>query len=63
MSNATANKGWLALVALATAQFLMVLDQSVMNVSIGALVHDFHTTVTTIRRSSPSTAWSWPCSS
>ncbi len=27
MNNATANKGWLALVALATAQFLMVLDQ------------------------------------
>ena len=49
MNNATANKGWLALVALATAQFLMVLDQSVMNVSIGALVHDFHTTVTTIQ--------------
>jgi MFS family permease len=49
VNNATANKGWLALVALATAQFLMVLDQSVMNVSIGALVHDFHTTVTTIQ--------------
>ena len=49
MNNATANKGWLALVALATAQFLMVLDQSVMNVSISALVHDFHTTVTTIQ--------------
>ena len=47
--NATASKGWLALVALATAQFLMVLDQSVMNVSISALVHDFHTTVTTIQ--------------
>ena len=44
MDNATANKGWLALVALATAQFLMVLDQSVMNVSISALVRDFHTT-------------------
>ena len=49
VNNATANKGRLALVALATAQFLMVLDQSVMNVSIGALVHDFHTTVTTIQ--------------
>ena len=49
VNNATASKGWLALVALATAQFLMVLDQSVMNVSIGALVHDFHTTVTTIQ--------------
>ena len=46
---ATASKGWLALVALATAQFLMVLDQSVMNVSISALVKDFHTTVTTIQ--------------
>ena len=43
------SKGGLALVALATAQFLMVLDQSVMNVSISSLVHDFHTTVTTIQ--------------
>jgi len=34
---------------LATAQFVMVLDQSVMNVSISALVKDFHTTVTTIQ--------------
>ena len=42
-------KGWLALVALATAQFVMVLDQSVMNVSISALVKDFNTTVTTIQ--------------
>ena len=49
VNNAAVNKGWLALVALATAQFLMVLDQSVMNVSISALVHDFHTTVTTIQ--------------
>ena len=47
--NATSGKGWIALVALATAQFLMVLDQSVMNVSISALVKDFHTTVTTIQ--------------
>ncbi len=46
---ATSSKGWLALVALAAAQFLMVLDQSVMNVSISALVKDFHTTVTTIQ--------------
>ena len=45
----TSSEGWLALVALATAQFLMVLDQSVMNVSISALVTDFHTTVTTIQ--------------
>jgi EmrB/QacA subfamily drug resistance transporter len=48
-TGATSSKGWLALVALATAQLLMVLDQSVMNVSISALVKDFHTTVTTIQ--------------
>ena len=47
--SATTKKGWLALVALATAQFVMVLDQSVMNVSISALVKDFNTTVTTIQ--------------
>ncbi len=49
MDDAVAGTGWLALVALAAAQFLMVLDQSVMNVSISALVEDFHTTVTTIQ--------------
>ncbi len=49
MNDGKGSKGWLALVALATAQFLMVLDQSVMNVSISALVQDFHTTVTTIQ--------------
>ena len=43
------SKGGAALIALATAQFLMVLDQSVMNVSISQLVADFHTTVTTIQ--------------
>ena len=37
------------LVALAGAQFIMVLDQSVMNVSISALVEEFNTTVTTIQ--------------
>ena len=37
------------LVALAGAQFVMVLDQSVMNVSISQLVDDFDTTVTTIQ--------------
>lgn len=42
-------KRWWALVALATAQFVMVLDQSVMNVSISTLVDDFDTTVTTIQ--------------
>ncbi len=40
---------WSALVALATAQFVMVLDQSVMNVSISTLVDDFDTSITTIQ--------------
>ncbi|MCZ7627923.1 MAG: MFS transporter [Microthrixaceae bacterium] len=40
---------WWPLVSLATAQFVMVLDQSVMNVSISQLVDDFDTTVTTIQ--------------
>jgi EmrB/QacA subfamily drug resistance transporter len=40
---------WAPLVALATAQFVMVLDQSVMNVSISTLVDDFDTSVTTIQ--------------
>lgn len=40
---------WLPLLALAIAQFVMVLDQSVMNVSISQLVVDFDTTVTTIQ--------------
>jgi MFS family permease len=40
---------WGALVVLAIAQFVMVLDQAVMNVSISQLVHDFDTTVTTIQ--------------
>jgi len=37
------------LIVLATAQFLMVLDQAVMNVSISRLVEDFQTTVTVIQ--------------
>jgi EmrB/QacA subfamily drug resistance transporter len=37
------------LVILAAAQFLMVLDQAVMNVSISQLVIDFNTDVTTIQ--------------
>lgn len=37
------------LLVLAAAQFLMVLDQAVMNVSISQLVADFDTTVTTIQ--------------
>lgn len=42
-------KKWWPLAALALAQFVMVLDQSVMNVSISTLVDDFDTTVTTIQ--------------
>ena len=37
------------LIVLAAAQFLMVLDQAVMNVAISQLVADFDTTVTTIQ--------------
>ncbi|RZB15512.1 MFS transporter [Streptomyces sp. F001] len=40
---------WRALIALGTAQFLMVLDTSVMNVSISQLVDDFDTEVTAIQ--------------
>ena len=40
---------WKTLSALAVAQFVMVLDQAVMNVSISQLVEDFDTTVTTIQ--------------
>jgi EmrB/QacA subfamily drug resistance transporter len=40
---------WGILAVLATAQFLMVLDQAVMNVAISQLVDDFDTTVTTIQ--------------
>jgi EmrB/QacA subfamily drug resistance transporter len=42
-------KKWLPLVVLALAQFLMVLDQAVMNVAISQLVEDFDTSVTTIQ--------------
>ncbi|HVY77611.1 MAG TPA: MFS transporter [Solirubrobacterales bacterium] len=40
---------WGVLATLAAAQFLMVLDQAVMNVAISQLVEDFDTTVTTIQ--------------
>lgn len=46
---AESSTSWLPLVALAIAQFVMVLDQSAMNVSISALVEDFDTNVTTIQ--------------
>ncbi|MFF9869965.1 MFS transporter [Streptomyces sp. NPDC013953] len=42
-------KRWRALAVLGTAQFLMVLDTSVMNVSISQLVEDFDTEVTAIQ--------------
>ncbi|MEV5508039.1 MFS transporter [Streptomyces orinoci] len=42
-------KRWRALAVLGTAQFLMVLDTSVMNVSISRLVEDFHTEVTAVQ--------------
>ena len=48
-SGAGAKAGWSVLVVLSAAQFLMVLDQSVMNVSISQLVADFDTSVTTIQ--------------
>src|SRR5512144_1097363 len=40
---------WSVLAVLAVAQFLMVLDQAVMNVAISQLVEDFDTTVTAIQ--------------
>ncbi|MFE0460330.1 MFS transporter [Kitasatospora sp. NPDC058965] len=40
---------WKALAVLGTAQFLMVLDTAVMNVSISQLVEDFDTEVTAIQ--------------
>ena len=40
---------WRALIVLSAAQFLMVLDQAVMNVSISQLVDDFDTEVTVIQ--------------
>src|SRR6059058_4561540 len=43
------NGGWKILAVLAAAQFVMVLDQAVMNVSISQLVIDFDTEVTTIQ--------------
>ncbi|WP_035844876.1 MFS transporter [Kitasatospora azatica] len=42
-------KRWNILLVLGTAQFLMVLDASVMNVSISQLVEDFDTEVTSIQ--------------
>jgi len=38
-------KSWVAVAILAAAQFVMVLDSSVMNVSISQIVADLHTTI------------------
>lgn len=48
-ADAAAGKRWAILIVLAAAQFLMVLDQAVMNVALSQLVEDFDTTVTTIQ--------------
>src|SRR5436309_11863456 len=40
---------WLPLIILASAQFVMVLDSSVMNVSISQIVEDLNTTVTGVQ--------------
>ncbi|CAM5376844.1 MFS transporter [Streptomyces hirsutus] len=49
LSEVDSVKHWRALIVLGTAQFLMVLDTSVMNVSISRLVEDFDTEVTAIQ--------------
>jgi hypothetical protein len=48
---------WLPLTILAAAQFVMVLDSSVMNVSISQIVADLDTTVTGVQARSPRTRW------
>jgi hypothetical protein len=40
-----AQASWMPIVILAAAQFVMVLDSSVMNVSISQLVADLDTTI------------------
>ena len=40
---------WLPLIILASAQFIMVLDSGVMNVSISQIVSDLNTTVTGVQ--------------
>jgi EmrB/QacA subfamily drug resistance transporter len=44
-ANAAGTAGWLPLAVLAAAQFVMVLDSSVMNVSISQIVADLDTTI------------------
>lgn len=38
-------KKWLVIAILASAQFIMILDSTVMNVSISTVAHDLHTTI------------------
>jgi len=45
----TGSAAGIVLVTLAAGQFLMVLDSSVMNVSIATVAHDVGTTVTGIQ--------------
>ena len=42
-------KKWIAIIVLAFAQFVMVLDSTVMNVSISTVVKDLDTTVTSMQ--------------
>ncbi len=44
-ASAAERSGWLPLAVLASAQFVMVLDSSVMNVSISQIVADLDTTI------------------
>ena len=46
---------WLPLIILAAAQFVMVLDSSVMNVSISQIVADLDTPVTGVQGASGET--------
>lgn len=45
MTEKAQNRSWLPLIILGAAQFVMVLDSSVMNVSISQIVADLHTTI------------------
>jgi hypothetical protein len=50
-------------ILLAMAMFVLVVDTSLMNVSISSVVHDLHTTVSASSRRSPWRRWSPPRSS
>jgi hypothetical protein len=52
--------GWLPLVVLASAQFVMVLDSSVMNVSISQIVADLDATSRAFSWRSRRTRSLWP---